>query len=87
MVFLLVYLVGSFVDIDSDYTGKVLPYLKTGRGSADSVPVVGDLCRVLKLCYLAAELGSLFLYRKRMDKRDELSLEAKSVEMNNFSLS
>lgn len=49
-----------FVGIDSDYSGAVLPYLETGRISADSVPVMGDICGILKLCYLAAELGSLF---------------------------
>ena len=84
LVSLLVFMVGAFVGIDSDYFDTVLPYLETGRVSADSVPVVGDFCRVLKLCYLAAELSSLFLYRKRMDKRDELSLEAESVYKNNM---
>ena len=53
-----------FVGVGSDYLGTVLPYLKTGRIFANSVLVVGNLCRVLKLCYLAAELGSLFLFAR-----------------------
>lgn len=57
-------MVGAFVGIDSDYFSTVLPHLKTGRVSADSVPAMGDICRVLKLCYLAAELSSLFIYRE-----------------------
>ena len=60
MVSFLVYLAGVFVGIDSDYSGTVLPYLKTGRVSAHSVFVVGNFCRIPKLCYLAAELSSLF---------------------------
>ena len=56
----LICMVGAFVAVNSDYFGTVLPYLETGRVSADSIPVVGDFCRVLKLCYLAAELSSLF---------------------------
>jgi len=84
LVSLLFFMVGAFVGIDSDYFDTVLPHLETGRVSADSVSVMGDFCGILKLCYLAAELSSLFLYRKRTDKRDELSLEAESVEMNNL---
>lgn len=84
MVSFLVHMVGAFVGIDSDYFDTVLPHLETGRVSADSVSVMGDFCGILKLCYLAAELSSLFLYRKRMDKWDELSLEAEFVYKNNM---
>ena len=62
LVSFLVYLAGVFVGVDSDYSGEVLPHLKTGRITADSLPVMGKLCRVLKLCNLAAELSSLFYF-------------------------
>ena len=48
--------------VDSDYSGTFLPDFKTGRVVADSLPVVGKLCRILKLCDLAAELSSLFYF-------------------------
>ena len=57
-------MVGAFVGADFDYSGTVLPYFKTGRIPADSVSVVGNFCRILKLCYLAAELSSLFLFSR-----------------------
>ena len=64
MVSLFVFMVGAFVGIDSDYFSTILPHLKTRGVSDDSVPAVGDLCRVLKFCYLAAELSSLFLFTR-----------------------
>jgi len=82
MVSFLVCVVGALVGIDSDYFDKVLPYLKACRVYAHSVPVVGDLCRVLKFCYLAAELGSLFLlYRKDLVtlKHESCSCKVKTL--------
>ena len=64
MVSFLVHMVGALMGIDSDYFSTILPHRKTGGVSADSVPLVGDFCRVLKLCYLAAELSSLFFSEK-----------------------
>ena len=70
LVSFLLCMVGVFVGIDSDYFDTVLPYLKTGRIVADSLPVVGKLCRVLKFCDLAAELSSLFAVLERYSYRE-----------------
>ena len=48
MVSFLVCVVGALVGIDSDYFSTILPHRKTGGVSADSVPLVGDFCRVKK---------------------------------------